>query len=501
MLDQKTDAIKSASSPSSFVDPLAQNQSCDPFQPEISPCRLGNDPVYVVNASSPAHVASALQFAQINNIRVVIKSTGHDLLGKSSGSGSLSIWVYSLKDISFTHNYDGQNVFANYSGPAARLGSGVMVSEAVEASAKEGLRVLGGACPTVAVAGGYTAGGGHSILSSKYGLSADNVLEWEVVTANGEHVVATPSSNVDLYWALSGGGAGVFAVVISMTVKAFPEGIISAGSLSFNISFSPSEDVFWSAVEDFHKFLPQVLENGVAAGYVIAGGTFSLRPLTAPDLPGEYVVNLLSSYLTTLEQLKIPYSVDVKTYPSYSAMYAAFFGPLPYGANSYPHSEVQVSRLIPRSTLTNQTSQLIDAHRKIAAMQNGSFWIVGNAYQIPRTPSAAPPNSVLPAWRDASVHQMIVGPWDWSSPWEENVAKDGILRDDVLPLLSEFSTATYLNEGNAGQTDWKEAFYGSNYEKLEQVKGAWDPNNLFYAQTGVGSDMFALDSMGRLCNI
>lgn len=57
-------------------------------------------------------------------------------------------------------------------------------------------------------------------MSSEYGLGADQVLEWEVVTANGDHIVATPSNNADMYWALSGGGPGTFGVVISMTVRA-----------------------------------------------------------------------------------------------------------------------------------------------------------------------------------------------------------------------------------------------------------------------------------------
>ncbi|KAF2805464.1 isoamyl alcohol oxidase [Mytilinidion resinicola] len=488
-----------ASSPSSFVSPLAQNQSCDPFTSALSKCQLGNEPIYAVNVSSPDHIAETLKFAHLNNIRVIVKNTGHDLLGKSSGSGSLSIWVHSLKEISITKTYSGANAFLNYSGPAARLGAGVMVYEALEASSKEGLRVLGGTCPTVASAGGYTTGGGHSILSSKYGLSADNVLEWEVVTANGEHIIATPSSNADLYWALSGGGAGVFAVVVSMTVKAFPEGVMSAASLSFNISSSPSEDIFWSAVEDFHQLLPQVLEDDVSAGYVIVGGSFSLRPLTAPDKTKEYVTNLVSPYISKLEQLEIPYTLDVTSFPSYYDMYVTFFGPLPYGADSYPQSEVQTSRLIPQSTLTNQTSELIEAHRQIAALENGSLWIVGNAFQIPHVPSAAPSNSVLPAWRDTVVHQMIVGLWNWTSTWDENLGKERAMQDAVLPLLSAFSSATYLNEGDPNQKDWKEAFYGANFERLEKIKSVWDPADVLYAQTGIGSEKFRSDDAGRLC--
>ena len=64
--------------------------------------------------------------------------------------------------------------------------------------------------------GGYVQGGGHGPLAASYGLAADNTLEFEVVTVDGRHLIASPIQNSDLYWALSGGGAGNYAVVLSL---------------------------------------------------------------------------------------------------------------------------------------------------------------------------------------------------------------------------------------------------------------------------------------------
>ncbi|KAF2679553.1 FAD-binding domain-containing protein [Lentithecium fluviatile CBS 122367] len=481
--------------PASFVSPLAQNGSCDPYSPQTSKCDIGNYPVYVVNASTPEHVAAALRFAKKKNIRVVVKSTGHDLLGKSSGHGSLGIWMHSFNHLSFTPKYTGVN--SNYIGPAARIGPGVLSYELYEKAAKNGLRVLGGTCPTVAVAGGYTAGGGHSLLSGKYGLSADNVLEWEVVTSNGSHITATPTHNADLYWALSGGGGGVFAVTLSMTVKAFPDGPIATAGLTFEVSTSPNEDVFWSAVQAFHKQIPVFVDYGASAPYVIQGGIFSLQPLTLPDKSDEEVEDLIAPLLAELNALKVPYKLNVTTFPSFYDMFAAYYGPLPYGVVS--HSEVQASRLIPRPTLLQKSDELIKVHRKIASLKEGPFWIVGNSFRVPRTPSA--PNAVLPAWRDTDIHQMVVGPWNWTATWTENLAKEQALLDTVLPGLSQFSRSTYLNEGTPNQADWKEAFYGSNYGRLRKIKRVYDPDDVFYAKTGVGSDEWSADSDQRLCRI
>lgn len=60
------------------------------------------------------------------------------------------------------------------------------------------------------IAGGYTQGGGHSALTSAYGMGADQALEWEVVTPNGDHLIASPTQNTDLYFALSGGGGSTY---------------------------------------------------------------------------------------------------------------------------------------------------------------------------------------------------------------------------------------------------------------------------------------------------
>jgi FAD/FMN-containing dehydrogenase len=76
---------------------------------------------------------------------------------------------------------------------------------------------------TVGVAGGYVAGGGHSPLSSKYGLAADHVLSMDVVTPDGRFVTADEKNNVDLFWALRGGGGGTFGVVTSVTFKVYPK--------------------------------------------------------------------------------------------------------------------------------------------------------------------------------------------------------------------------------------------------------------------------------------
>ena len=90
-----------------------------------------------------------------------------------------------------------------------------------EATTKHNLYVQGGGCTSVGAAGGFTQGGGFGSFSKKYGTAASNILQVEVVTANGDILIANNCQHTDLFWALRGGGGGTFGVVTKMTLKTY----------------------------------------------------------------------------------------------------------------------------------------------------------------------------------------------------------------------------------------------------------------------------------------
>lgn len=345
------------------------------------------------------------------------------------------------------------------------------------------------------IAGGYTQGGGHSTLSSIYGLSADNVLEWEVVTANGQHITATPTEYADLYWALSGGGGGTYAVVLSVTVKAHPDGAITTAGISF-ASANISEDAYWAAITAFHKNLPVWVDKGGHAAYVLLKTFFFAQPLTFPGLTSAEVTNLTAPFVRTLDTLNIPYNLTITTFPTYLSAYSAYFGPLPYGP--YPSTQVQGGRLIPRSLIQRDAESLTTLLRRIT--DTGVFQILGAGLTVAETPRHNA-NSVLPAWRDALISLIVYSPWNWTAPWETQVANQRQLTGEILPSLEKITpdSGTYMNEGNPEQVGWQEEFYGANYEQLRSVKRKYDREGLFYASTAVGSDDWEVADDGRLC--
>lgn len=177
--------------------PFFANQSCDPWTAQDRPCLLGNYVRYAVNVSGPDDIAAAVTFAREKNVRLVIRNTGHDYQGRSTGAGALAVWTHYLKDITPV-----QWNTSDYTGTALKVGAGVQGYELIEAASALGRVAISGECPTVGVAGGYTQNGGHSALSTNFGLGADQTLSMEVVTASGELVTASKTQNADLYWAL-----------------------------------------------------------------------------------------------------------------------------------------------------------------------------------------------------------------------------------------------------------------------------------------------------------
>lgn len=130
--------------------------------------------------------------------------------GKSTGAGAISVWTHNLKNLEVL-DWQGEH----YSGLAIRAGAGVQGFEAIHFADTHDLVAVTGSCPTVGLAGGYTQGGGHSSLASKFGLAADNALEFEVVDGSGNVLIANREENTDLFWALSGGGGSTVSSFIS----------------------------------------------------------------------------------------------------------------------------------------------------------------------------------------------------------------------------------------------------------------------------------------------
>ncbi|QMW39125.1 hypothetical protein G4B11_002405 [Aspergillus flavus] len=277
--------------PASVMMPLYEGRTCmAPGYNYTNTYELGGYPTYTV-----AQIQLAVNFARNLNLRFVVKNTGHDFSGKSSSKGALSIWTHWFKDKAFYPQYKAAS---GYVGPAIKFGSGVQVWEAYEYAKSLGVSVVGGEAVTVGLGGGHTAGGGHSPLSSIYGMAADQVLAMEVILANGRFITASSTENSDIFWMLRG------------------------VTFNFTINDAPNVDAFWKGIEAYFDNFEDFVNAGTYGYYYVgasaieigtddAGSTdyyIRMHSLVAPNMTIAETKALLAPWYNVLDSLNITYT-------------------------------------------------------------------------------------------------------------------------------------------------------------------------------------------------
>lgn len=409
-------------------------------------------------------------------------------MGRSTGAGALAIWVGHLKSTEVTTWRDDI-----YNGPALKAGAGLIGAEAIEAVHEHGLVVVTGECTTVGLAGGYTQGGGHSALSTNFGLAADQALEYEVVTAKGKIVKASRKSNQDLYWALSGGGGGNLGVVTSITVRAHPAGDVGGGTVQVGAAYTTPE-AFNKAVAKLHEIIPAMVDQGASVIYYVSNAILVINPITILNSTGEHVRDtVLKPFLDTLTELGIPSSSNFTTL-SYRDHYDTYMGPLPFGHVLVEEYQFG-GRLIPRSVIEKDNDKFQTVLQNLTA--NGVL-AVGSAgsYKAPKGVI----NAALPAWRKAIIQLQLTRPWD-PTDWPGMLADQKRITNEFMPQIVAVTpgSGSYMNEADFNEPKWKESWFGINYAALWLAKKKWDPESRFYMFKGVGSEDWTVDAHGRMC--
>ncbi|KAH9930523.1 FAD-binding domain-containing protein [Epithele typhae] len=195
-------------------------------------CQLGNIPPYYIQVASPFDVQTALVFSAVTGMRLSVKNKGHDYKGRSSGKGTLSLWMTGLRKMSHDAKFTPELCYGKHY-DAITVQTGAFTQDVLKFADSVNRTVIAGYHQTIGFSGGYVLGGGHSILSNKYGLAVDRVVQFKVVTPDGIYRTANECQNKDLFFALRGGGGSAFGVVIESSHKVEPRFPIQAAVLKF----------------------------------------------------------------------------------------------------------------------------------------------------------------------------------------------------------------------------------------------------------------------------
>ncbi|OTB12258.1 hypothetical protein K445DRAFT_321253 [Daldinia sp. EC12] len=476
-------------------------------------CTRGGFPEYVVNATTVKHIQAAVNFARNKRIRLIIKNTGHDFGGRSVGAGSLSIWTHHLKAMEFIPSYR----LGPYNGKAVHFGAGVESWEEKNFMAAHNISVVSPGCGTVGGVGGWMSSGGHTTITSKFGLGADQVLSLGVVTASGRFVTADPYTNPDLFFALRGGGGATYGVVTSAIMKAYPP--VNVTSTSLSLTLSPSSNTtnpnpgmltdteqFWQGVSTYYRFAAKVLDaGGYCFSYIYPLANNSYRFTTSSsfvDLAPAAAHEFMQPLYDNLNNLGINITNPPSPFVSLYGLPSSSNGPSP-GNTRYR------SRLLPRENweddeLWNKTMKAIRTATE--GGYEGDFYFHGTltspTEEVAGWPGAN--NAVNPAWRRNRMHAMLMD----QTP-KQSTERDAVMQG-YMDLLREAApnAGSYMNEGDPGEPNWQQAFYGDHYPRLLRIKRRRDPWGLFWAPTTVGSEGWAVRAEGypetqngRLCRV
>ncbi|KTD50787.1 FAD-dependent oxidoreductase [Legionella quateirensis] len=477
---------------------------------------------YVVAAENAQEIANAVAFAKKHHLKLVIKGTGHDYLGRSNAPDSLLVWTHKMRKVHVHNDFIPAGCPKTQQGiPAVTAEAGTRWLEAYkEVVVKNGRYVQGGGCTSVGVAGGFIQGGGFGSFSKKFGTGAAGILEAEIVTADGTLLTANACQNSDLYWALKGGGGGTFGIVTHITLETHALPALF-GALTGTISASSDED-YKQLIDYFIRFYRVKLHNEHWGEQVILnpdnkmqlGLVFQGMNKTEVDRLWQPFKDWLSlkpeHYQFTLHSLVLParkfwdYDYLSKNLPSYividkrkNAPYGEFWWTGNQSEVSIYLTHYQSGYLPFRLFEERNASQLSDALFKASRMTSLSLHFNkglsgASAQAVARQKNTSMNSAVL----DAAALITIAGGQQYTYPdisgHKPNLAQareSALKAKQAMELIHRLSpdAGTYGNEADYFLNDWQKALWGSNYEQLLQIKRHYDPNNLFNCHHCIGS--------------
>jgi FAD/FMN-containing dehydrogenase len=414
---------------------------------------IDKTPAIIAYCANPADVVESVAFARETGLPIAVRAGGHNIAGKSLCDDGLVIDLSRMRRVAI----DPES-------RTARAEGGALLADLDVASQAHGLATTTGVNSDTGLVG-LTLGGGIGRLGRKHGLSCDNMLSAEVVTADGRILNASESNNADLFWALRGGG-GNFGVVTEVVYRLHPLGpAVLAGSLIYR----------W---RDARAALRLYAEFAAGAPDEISADA-SL--VTLPG--GDRAVSISAFHAGPLSEAERALQPLRSAIPPLEDR----IGPIPYvelqraGDATFPRGDrffwkAQFLRTIPDAAI----DALMDIYP--AAPSPRSLFVF---QQVGGAIARAPVEQSAYANRDAAVDAFPVSIWTDPAEDEPNVAWASATYEAMRPFGT---SGVYVNNlGDEGE-DRVRAAYGANYQRLAALKRKFDPGNLFRANQNVRPD-------------
>lgn len=426
-------------------------------------------PQALARCANADDVRECVNFARRYGVRLALRSGGHSYAGWSTGTG-LVVDVGPMDTV-------------RLHGDRAEIGAGTRLVDLYAGLSRSGVGVPAGSCPTVGVAG-LTLGGGIGVLTRAWGLTCDNLIAAQVVTADGRVRICDARREPDLYWALRGGGGGNFGVVTSLSLRTRPAGSLAMVFLSW--PWRHAADV----VRGWQTWLPGMpdalwsnvhLLTGASGAPSVTANAFYLGDSGEAERLVDRLVAAVGSEPSSRSAARQPYLAAMLRLA---------------GCADRTVAQCHLPSQNPRGTLRRETYAAKSHVLGAPLTASGIATLVAGVERLSHRPDAgsggvlfdalggavarvAPDATAFPHRGAVALAQYIV---NWSATAPQSVV------DGSLAWLREYraSMGRYVSGGGAyvnyidpDLPDWGRAYYGANLARLRRVKAAYDPDALF----------------------
>ena len=420
---------------------------------------LDRRPAVIVQCAEAADVFPALQYARASGLEISIRGGGHNIAGNGMCNGGLAIDFSGMRDVR-----------VDAGRRRARVGPGATLADFDAAVQEDGLTTPMGINSTTGVAG-LTLGGGFGWLTRKYGMTVDNLVSADIVTADGATLHASDGENADLFWALRGGG-GNFGVVTQFEFALHPVGPeVLAGLIVFPLEQARQ------VLRQYREFVASAPEE--LSVWAVLRQAPPL-PFLAPEVHGRNMIALAVFHtgdiaagerlVAPLRGFGEPYGEHIGPQP-YTQWQQAFDPLLTPGARNYWKSHNF------RELSDGAINTMITFAEKLPSPQCEVFLglVAGAANRVPVDATAYP-------YRDAKFVMNVHGRWEDAAQDSAGIAWARAFFDASAPYASAGAYVNFMTEDEGGQAT---VAYGANYTRLVQVKRKYDPENVFHLNQNI----------------
>ncbi len=410
-------------------------------------------PALIVRCAATSDVVQAVRFARVMGLVLAVRGGGHNIAGSGSCDGGLVVDLSHMRAVT-----------VDAAKRRARVEGGALLSDVDAATQAHGLATPLGINSTTGV-GGLTLGGGFGWLSRKYGMTVDNLVAAEVVTASGDVLEASAEQHADLFWALRGGG-GNFGVVTRFEFQLHRVGPeVLSGLIAYPLAEAKG------VLQRYREFMTSAPEELNVWSVLRQAPPLPFLP---PAVHGTGIVVLAFAYFGDPEQGRRL----VEPLRHFGAAAGEFIGVQPYvawqqtfdpllthGARNYWKSH----------NLAKLEDGLLDAViDSVARVPSGAceifFGAVGGATARPAVDATAYPH------RDARYVMNVHGRWETPAEDAPGVKWAREFFAASAPFASAGVYVNFLTEEEGARVH---SAYGVNYDRLARVKRQYDPENLF----------------------